>query len=548
MDTNTKLDNLLKDCLEISDKPSSKMVFDLKHELRKGELEMNRLNQGRSARRLSGSAVAAIVALLVLTTSLVAAWYLTSFERLEELIGQEQAGVLQPVESGTVIEVDGIRVEVIATGVFYNVVDVYLTLQDLEGNRLDPDMHTAGLGSWHLSTHVQAGDAMMTLGHAPKIIDRSDDGVITMHLRSHFDSEVTGKEITFRIFDITFTTFFADNYNTNINLQDILISEPNTIHVTTEQLLSASSFSSRLAGTGLSWTDPETFVKAVPNGMNVLEPHQQNIRPLDIDGIDMVVSAAAIIDGRLHLQIYNPTTCGPALFMLKDANMYNVPMFANLAFITTETGSFMSPDDVMAHFFTLSEDERMSFDFHYHYSEGIFEVDLDRLSEYQLFAFASLFERVEFNWDIALEIENLGYIAAQFELEYRPDCVVLYEVKINSMTTIISGGLLDLRGMGTGYCEYGRVLLFEISEYQVSSFVGIWPEMWEEWGLPRDGSGRLIPIPEVRIHTTNGIFETTQFKYLRPGGSEFVITFTNETLIDIDSVVAVSINGEKISF
>jgi len=528
------IDDLLTESLQISGRPNARMVAQLKDKLRKEEVIMK-----KSPRRFLSTVAIAAALLVILTTSAIAAgWYFGAFERLEEIIGSEQANILHPVEVGTVIEENGFRAEIVAVGVFYNIVDVYLTLQDLEGDRLDGDMFGGGLGSWHLSYFITATedvpetrqDALRIMSSPPpEIINRCENGIITMHLRSTFNYEIIDSQLTFNLHDITVTTFFDENYNTGLDLQALVQANPQTMHFTSEQVTGA-----RLMGTRWGASDSYFMHHAgdvanmFPDGINVLEPHQHNIPVVDVDGVEMYVSSIGIIDGRLHIQLYNPDPVrGPALFTLRDSNMNHVPMYKILGFSMDET----------------CDNSRWAVV----YSEGIFEIDLDRLDEYHLVAFVSTWESFEFSWEVALVVENYGHIAAEFEMDYDPGRVILYEVRVNPVSVRIYGGLLELRGQGGGtYDEHGRFIP-DNPNYYTSSGVGIWPGLYGAWP-PFDGVGRAVPIPVVRLHTLDGVIETTPTDYMRPGSSEFYLTFIVNGVLDLDTIVAVEINGEMVYF
>jgi len=529
----TDFDNLLTESLQISGRPNAKLVAELKHKLREEEVVMK-----KAPRRFISTVAATVALLAILTTSIAASWYFGAFDRLAEIIGPEQVGILQPVDTGTVMEANGFRAEIIAVGVFYNIVDVYMTLEDLEGNRLDGDIDGAELGTWwpsHFVSVVEAvpedrQDAIRMMGSsAPIIIDRCENGIVTLYQRSMFNYEIIDSQLVFSLRDITVTTFFDENYNTGLNLQELAITNPQTMHFTSQQVADARQMATRWGASDSYFMYPREDIAAMfPDGLNVLEPHQHDIPVVDVDGIDMYVSSVGIIDGRLHIQIYNPDpVMGPAMFTLRDSNMDHVPVYKIQGFSTD----------------TDCELRRWSVS----YSEAIFEVDLDRLDQYHLVAFASLQESFEFNWDVELIVENYGHITAEFEINYDPGRVVLYEAMVSPVSIRIYGGLLEFRGQGGGTYDADGRFIPNNPEYHVFSSVGLWPGVEGAWP-PFDWAGRAVPIPDVRLHTSNGIIEATPIDYVRPRGSEFYLTFTLNGVVDLDTVVAVEVNGEMVHF
>lgn len=532
-ETHDDFDDLLVESLQISGRPNAKLVAELKHKLRKEEVVMK-----KSPRRFFSTVAATVAALILLTSSLLAAgWYFGAFERLEEIIGPEQAGILQPMEVGTVFEANGFRAEIVAVGVFYNIVDVYMTLEDLEGSRLDGEMFTAGVGGWHLSQFItvvedvpetgqDAGRFWGSSGHAPRIIDRCENGVLTMHLRSLFDYEIVDSQLNFHLRDITVTTFFDMNYNTGINLQALVETSPQTMHLTSEMVADSRQMATRWgAADSYIMYHPDDVGEMFPYGLTVLAPHQHNV-PIVVTGSDaMYISSIGIVDGRLHVQLYSPDSMfNTPLVTLRDANMDYIPVYKLLAFCGSE-------DDSAFMWRTRP------------FGEAIFEIDLDRLDRYHLVAFASAWESFEFYWDVPLVAENHGHIAAQFEIDYTPGRFEFYEVRVNPITVAIYGGRVDLRGQGSGtYDENGR-LIPDHPYYHVHSSVNIWPD-----SCSNDWFGNSVPTPVVRLHTTERVIETTQINYVRPRGSEFYLTFTINGVVDLDTVTAVEINGVMVYF
>ena len=71
-----------------------------------------------------------------------------------------------------------------------------------------------------------------------------------------------------------------------------------------------------------------------------------------------------------------------------------------------------------------------------------------------------------------------------------------------------------------------------------------WP-----WSILDDSfSRRHVPTPTVKIHTVDDIVYATQIGYVKPIGSEFLLTFILDDILDLDTVVAVEVAGEMVYF
>jgi hypothetical protein len=138
----------------------------------------------------------AATATLLAVTAFAAASYIGSFERLRDVVGDETADMLHPVGMGTIVgeySSDEIRIEVVAVGVFANVVDVYITLEDLVGGRFDGLVGNFLDSYLRIFARVSCVFARGTsVGTAPNIIHRNESGIITLHSREYFVNSVSG--------------------------------------------------------------------------------------------------------------------------------------------------------------------------------------------------------------------------------------------------------------------------------------------------------------------------------------------------------------------
>jgi hypothetical protein len=189
---NKNTDELLRAALKSTETPDAALI--------------ERVKLAPKPKRGFTKAAIMLAAAFVLTATVFAAgFYLTSFDRLREVVGDEMADMLSPVGVGTLIGEyysDEIRIEVVAVGVFSNVVDLYITLEDLTGNRFDGEV----MAMANVECTSRIG---MSASTTPRIIHRDENGVITLHSREFFVQPVSG-EMRFALRDIWYNVVIAD--------------------------------------------------------------------------------------------------------------------------------------------------------------------------------------------------------------------------------------------------------------------------------------------------------------------------------------------------
>jgi len=310
-------------------------------------------------------AIAATVAILA-TASLAAANYFGSFDRLRGIIGDEQAGGLVPVgitneagseitndgvfienKIGTLLTDEGIKIEVVAVGVDSNIIDFYFTVEDMIGDRLEGDIW---INATIFPNNENASCGQLDGRILPEIIDRSEDGVVTLRGREVFEHPVTGYELRFNLYDISYN-IKSGEYELDIDLASL---ENHT---------------------------PAAVIESTP----VLPVGTHNI-DLEIDGIVYDswysrLSSIGFIDGKLHVQqwlnaqIWDPPDYQLFRLVGPDGNDVIFQMeshWYSSSFSKDEYGNIIAYDKDAP-----LEDLDI-------YREFIYQVNSRRLSEYKL--------------------------------------------------------------------------------------------------------------------------------------------------------------------
>ncbi|MCL2402561.1 MAG: hypothetical protein FWC90_07985, partial [Oscillospiraceae bacterium] len=189
---NEALDDILRKHLSSAAKPSAVLIHKVKHEcIEKEALAMKKTNVKRTFNR-SFRLAAAIFIVVILAVGTALAVNFGGFTRLTGIVGEDQALMLEPVVKEIITE-DGIRAKLVAMGVFDNVVDIYLMLEDTVGNRFD--------GTYGRDFRAFARMGVVDMPHLETpfveftLIDQADDGILTLHGRALFGRSVAGEEI-----------------------------------------------------------------------------------------------------------------------------------------------------------------------------------------------------------------------------------------------------------------------------------------------------------------------------------------------------------------
>jgi len=540
MDTNNKtrdVDALLQKALRSTDKPDAELIRKVTQHTNKEETIINRPRFKRSIRRVA----AVIAASLALTTTVFAAGtYLGSFDRLREVVGNQRADVLQPLEIasdqggyggqgmyesganaheaqsgqasesitaygdymdaqavatdtsdaghvnviGNSLAEAGIHAELVAIGVFDNVVDVYITLQDLTGNRLDNYFQVQ-----HVFGPV-GNTSIASLGLAPEIINRTDCGIVTIRTREIFTQSVAGMEFSYSLLGIRYN---MTEQHSRPQFRDL---EIDFTAVTNQPSVLFRPDASPAWSGGGSLDDGAIFgaveTQMVTEGFLVLQPHLHNIE-IDIGGETVIISSIGIIEDRLHIQFYRPVADleHPAGFMLYD--------YANLSSVTMSFGFAKDGDGNLVR----AEVGAYGFEAVKYREYILFNVDLERLADYRLRGAA------------------FGPIADHLPLEWS----VIFEVEANDVQLVADG--LDV--------QYGSAT---VTEVRITTFL-IQVVLDAEAGMD---------APPIIVHTTSGtVHPPAGMRFSGSGAGNFFYDMGDSPL-DLDNIISVEIGGERVVF
>ncbi|MEK4660596.1 hypothetical protein MHH93_01790 [Priestia sp. FSL H7-0729] len=212
---------------------------------------------------------------LCLVTGAAASVGIIDLSSVLHFIGADRIGILQPVHH--VSEDQGIRMEVIGAVRDGDTTEIYVSLSDLTGHRIDKTLDV-------YDYRVSGGNA-----NNAQII-HYDDAEKTAIVRFLIQGKVTKNRITVQINTLMSGTSLQDGYNVQVDWEQLLQEKK----INSYEILDRD----RISGSG-GKTDIQLDTDPIP----VLH---QDVTNVHVSGIDwMHISNMGFVDGKFHIQI-NP--------------------------------------------------------------------------------------------------------------------------------------------------------------------------------------------------------------------------------------------------
>ncbi|MCM1064332.1 MAG: hypothetical protein NC420_07640 [Eubacterium sp.] len=222
---------------------------------------------------LKVSAAAAVVCLCACITLPVMASNPVIYQ-LMHLVSPGLAQRFVPVQMWD--EDQGIRMEVVSASIQGNVAQVYITMQDLEGDRIDAT--TDLYDSYHIWTNADS-----SIGHCEKVGFDEETGIVTYLITITDDKEIGTGKVTFSVREFIGQKEYYEDIEIPIPLTEAE-EDPQTMTAT-------------LSGVGgLHWRD---YVDFNEHEAKVLVPGQGDER---FPVVGMELTGLGYVDGMLHIQ------------------------------------------------------------------------------------------------------------------------------------------------------------------------------------------------------------------------------------------------------
>jgi len=453
--------------------------------------------------------IATLAILCLLSASVAVAQGIGRFDRLRTIIGEERAKLVIPISykdaDYSFTTENGIKIWMVATGVNDNTIDIYMMMQDLEGDRLGEHVHvdysivsyygakipalgTTGEPAPFTSTNLANWSHMHM-----ETINRDENGVVTLHAREIFSEPIDVHSITILIHEVFYNIREYEEWKIPIDLD---IHNPPTIYMI-DYLITPDE-------------------KNISERTLILAPRQLELIP--IDGLDRGISSIGIVNGNLHVQFYelrDPSRRWSRLSTIAYMYLVNpdgdkVEHFSSTSFNTvSDSYAYWNP-------------ERTRYDSPYYmYAEQIYEVDLVRISGYRMLGNFRTFESVALDWHVVIDVEARGQQWVESGLLVVTDMLTVKELRITPVSLMVIG----------------------VDPY------------FDETTMPRyEGGTRLGPYSVlgtewvIYIHTTQGVIPVHNEMFTREGAQlTLVYQFDNsDGFLALCSITTVEISGKLI--
>lgn len=375
-----------------------KKAFEKKTGVRLNNEEPN-LPKERSfapLKRLSPAVIAAVlVVCLAVTTALAVA--VSNFIKLSSIVSPQTAEHLQPIEIST--EYNGIKIEVIAALNDDEMAIVYLAVQDLTDNRIDKYIHLYNY------------DISGASGFTHEVVDYDETTkTAIIRMTATGGQDLNGKNVSLSVSSFLTGRKELDNFDTNINLEDITPAA-NTIKHDIRQSGSSSGGNDALFET--MHAQGETDILALDE-MNITLP---NVGFAYISNI-------GIIDDKLHVQV-KWTKKGFEVANMDDHGSFALVDNNNKTLLPIGIG-FVKDD--------------------YYYSEFIFDIAPQTLANYKLVGeyFTTNGDYIEGDWKVDFKISSVkSTIKADCNIDI--DGIKISNVSISPLgiTLFVNGKKVD---------------------------------------------------------------------------------------------------------
>ena len=316
--------------------------------------------------RAVATAAAAVICLGVVMPTL--AMSVTPIYRLMYLVSPEVAQFFRPVQMTD--EHQGIRMEVVSAYIHENEAQIYITLQDLEGDRIDAT--TDLYDSYSINTPFSSSGGCRSVGYDPE----TGKATFLITISQWGGKNIEGEKITFSVRE------FLSHKESN---EDLLI--PISLSEAEKQPATMTATLRGFGGDIDFKMAHEDMVESDGMGhriTSVLVPQPDN-GVIPLDGIEF--TGMGYVDGLLHIQHAVPDS------LLNDNHGY--------FFLVDGSGQERLYDCNMG-FWGQADDTRST-----SYEDYVFDISPEELSDYTLHGyFVTSGFRMEGNWSVTFPLEQ----------------------------------------------------------------------------------------------------------------------------------------------
>jgi hypothetical protein len=324
----------------------------------RAKLGVMKAKSEKTKRKFKKVAIPLVASIIIVVSTGVGAARIPSFNNLVATVNPEIALKLQPIES--ISEDDGIKMEVVAAKNDDEMAVIYVTLQDLTGNRIDEtiDLYDYSLSGAHMFNS--------------QIVDYDEKtNTATLRIQANGGENLNKQKVNFRI-----TSFLSYKQTfevaVNANLKELTSNLPKTVPLDMNNIP---------GGGGESF--PELKSQGI---LQVLKPNENTITLPEIKF--MHISNIGFIDDRLHIQT--------------KWNKDNVGNHGYFYFIN-DFGDKIHPSSV-----NFGTDKSGYTKYGNEYTEYVFDKDLVDVEEQELFGyFVSNGKYTTGNWNTTFKMQSV---------------------------------------------------------------------------------------------------------------------------------------------
>ena len=260
-------------------------------------------------------------------------------------------------------EDNGIRMEVVAAYIHQDTAEIYISMQDLQGKRVDETMDL--FDSYQINTPFDCTGHCELSGFDPD----TQTATFLITIKQWNKQNIIGDKLTFSIREFLANKKTYEGILDGVSLDNI------------EQNAMTQTVSPR----GLSGTDlVDRYQDSAAEGVTVLKPAESLLSP--VSGV--TVTGMGYVDGSFHVQVYYE-------------DIHKTDNHGEVALINSQTGERIPCYGTIAFF----DEERKG-----SYEDYIFTgIAAEKIHEYELYGtFVTSSGPVKGNWSVTFPLENTG--------------------------------------------------------------------------------------------------------------------------------------------
>ncbi|SHI15948.1 MULTISPECIES: hypothetical protein [Sporanaerobacter] len=330
----------------------------------------------KSTKKVSARFILVTAVIVVLGATTVLAATNSSFQELLSQLNPIDRHYVQPIELSCID--NGIKMEVVAVGAYGNRLKAYITMQDIEGKRLNET------SEFYINAKADGG---VLGGGAENAYYDKDSGLWTVLYKTVPSSALakSGK-VTFSMEEIQSNPQIYNGQEYDINLTQVN-KNPKIVQVSRNGDIGVSATVSQNGNVAMSLLKPNEIIKTFPK-------------------IDYCkITNMGIIDGKLHLQVWRDSTVKPF------SNIYLIDKKGQLIQEIDRAFFAVDKNNKIDRILSIADEngkivKNEGIPEHYEYTEYIYDIDINNIEDYTLTGEFTKFDEIDGNWQVTAEFDS----------------------------------------------------------------------------------------------------------------------------------------------